>query len=304
MSARATVLYDAPGPRARATYHAISALVVVLLVAAGYVVYRALDSKGQLTAAKWDPFTESTSWTTYLLPGIRGTLIAAALSIVLALVLGFALGIGRLSDHRWMRLVCGTIVELFRAVPVLILMIFLYQIFAEYRVFKSSYLALAAVVTGLTLYNGSVIAELVRAGIRSLPRGQSEAAGALGGMRKNQIMRLILLPQAVTVMLPAIISQMVVALKDSALGYLIGYVEVVRSGQQLGAAFGNYLPSLLVVAAIMIVLNSSLTVLATRVEKRLRAGRRKKGAVIPEEPQTMPVMAVPGMDITGDEKRP
>ncbi|MDV2475808.1 amino acid ABC transporter permease [Rhodococcus zopfii] len=303
MSARATVLYDAPGPRARATYHAISALVVVLLVAAGYVVYRALDSKGQLTAAKWDPFTESTSWTTYLLPGIRGTLIAAALSIVLALVLGFALGIGRLSDHRWMRLVCGTIVELFRAVPVLILMIFLYQIFAEYRVFKSSYLALAAVVTGLTLYNGSVIAELVRAGIRSLPRGQSEAAGALG-MRKNQIMRLILLPQAVTVMLPAIISQMVVALKDSALGYLIGYVEVVRSGQQLGAAFGNYLPSLLVVAAIMIVLNSSLTVLATRVEKRLRAGRRKKGAVIPEEPQTMPVMAVPGMDITGDEKRP
>ncbi|MFZ2529096.1 MAG: amino acid ABC transporter permease [Rhodococcus sp. (in: high G+C Gram-positive bacteria)] len=303
MSARATVLYDAPGPRARAIYHAISALVVVLLIAAGYVVYRALDSKGQLTAAKWDPFTESTSWTTYLLPGIRGTLIAAALSIVLALILGFVLGIGRLSDHRWVRAVSGTIVELFRAVPVLILMIFLYQIFAEYRVFKSSYLALAAVVTGLTLYNGSVIAELVRAGIRSLPRGQSEAAAALG-MRKNQIMRLILLPQAVTVMLPAIISQMVVALKDSALGYLIGYVEVVRSGQQLGAAFGNYLPSLLVVAAIMIVLNSSLTALATWVEKWLRSGRRKKGAVAPEEPQTVPVMAVPGMDITGDEKKP
>lgn len=134
MSARATVLYDAPGPRARAIYHAISALVVVLLIAAGYVVYRALDSKGQLTAAKWDPFTESTSWTTYLLPGIRGTLIAAALSIVLALILGFVLGIGRLSDHRWVRAVSGTIVELFRAVPVLILMIFLYQIFAEYRV--------------------------------------------------------------------------------------------------------------------------------------------------------------------------
>jgi glutamate transport system permease protein len=155
---------------------------------------------------------------------------------------------------------------------VLILMIFTYQVYAEYQVFKSAYLALAAVVTGLTLYNGSVIAEIVRAGILSLPKGQTEAAQALG-LRKSQVMFTILLPQAVTAMLPAIISQMVVALKDSALGYVIGYVEVVRSGQQLGAFYGNYLPALLVVAAIMIVLNSSLSALATYVEKRLRSGR-------------------------------
>ena len=293
MSAEATVLYDAPGPRARAIYRVASIAVALLLLAVGYLVFQALDDKGQLTAAKWDPFLESTSWTTYLIPGIRGTLVAAAISIVLALILGGLLGIGRLSDHRAIRMVSGFVVELFRAIPVLILMIFTYQVYAEYQVFKSTYLALAAVVTGLTLYNGSVIAEIVRAGIVSLPKGQTEAAQALG-LRKSQLMFTILLPQAVTAMLPAIISQMVVALKDSALGYVIGYVEVVRSGQQLGAFYGNYLPALLVVAAIMIVLNSSLSALATYVEKRLRSGR--KGRAVPIVPAVPP--AAPGMDLT------
>ncbi|WP_137873147.1 amino acid ABC transporter permease [Rhodococcus sp. Q] len=293
MSAEATVLYDAPGPRARAIYRVASVAVALLLLAVGYLVFQALDDKGQLTAAKWDPFLESTSWTTYLIPGIRGTLVAAAISIVLALILGGLLGIGRLSDHRAIRMVSGFVVELFRAIPVLILMIFTYQVYAEYQVFKSTYLALAAVVTGLTLYNGSVIAEIVRAGIVSLPKGQTEAAQALG-LRKSQLMFTILLPQAVTAMLPAIISQMVVALKDSALGYVIGYVEVVRSGQQLGAFYGNYLPALLVVAAIMIVLNSSLSALATYVEKRLRSGR--KGRAVPIVPAVPP--AAPGMDLT------
>ncbi len=293
MSAEATVLYDAPGPRARAIYRVASVAVALLLLAVGYLVFQALDDKGQLTAAKWDPFLESTSWTTYLIPGIRGTLVAAAISIVLALILGGLLGIGRLSDHRAIRMVSGFVVELFRAIPVLILMIFTYQVYAEYQVFKSAYLALAAVVTGLTLYNGSVIAEIVRAGILSLPKGQTEAAQALG-LRKSQVMFTILLPQAVTAMLPAIISQMVVALKDSALGYVIGYVEVVRSGQQLGAFYGNYLPALLVVAAIMIVLNSSLSALATYVEKRLRSGR--KGRAVPTVPAVPP--AAPGMDLT------
>lgn len=296
MSNSATVLYDAPGPRARNTYRLISVAVAVVLLGIGYLVFVALDDKGQLTSAKWNPFVESTSWTTYLIPGIRGTLVAAAVSIVLALILGAILGIGRLSDHRPIRWIAGGIVELFRSIPVLILMIFSYQLFAEYEVFKSKYLALAAVIVGLTLYNGSVIAEIVRAGINSLPKGQSEAAMALG-MRKGQIMRTILLPQAVTAMLPAIISQMVVALKDSALGYLIGYVEVVRSGQQLGAFYGNYLPALIVVAIIMIALNSTLTVVATRVEKRLRSGR-KGGAIPPADIGVVPAVSVPGLDIT------
>ncbi|CAM3073039.1 amino acid ABC transporter permease [Skermania piniformis] len=273
MNTRASVLYDTPGPRGRARNRLVSAVVVTGLLVTGYLVVRALDAKGQLTADKWRPFTESTTWTTYLLPGLRGTLTAAAIAIVAALVIGTVFGTARLSEHRSVRVVAGFLVEVFRAIPVLILMIFLFSLFAEYQVFRSEYLALAAVTIALTLYNGSVIAEIVRSGIRSLPRGQTEAARALG-LRKGQYMRLILLPQAVTAMLPAIVSQMVVVLKDSALGYQITYVEVVRSGQQVGAYYGNYLPSLIVVAVIMIVLNYLLGRLATTLEQRLRAGKR------------------------------
>ncbi|QCB50936.1 amino acid ABC transporter permease [Rhodococcus sp. PAMC28707] len=279
MSDAVAVLYDVPGPKAKLRYRILSGAVLLVSLGIAYLIYLALDSKGQLTADKWDPFVTASTWTTYLLPGIKGTLIAAALSIVFALILGAVLGIGRLSDHRAIRIVSGVLVELFRAVPVLILMIFLYAVYAEYQVFKVSYLALAAVVTGLTLYNGSVIAEIVRAGVNSLPKGQTEAADALG-MRKNQVMRIILLPQAITAMLPAIISQMVVALKDSALGYIIGYVEVVRAGQQVGAFYGNYLPSLVIVAVIMIAINSLLTKLATVVERRLRQKKRKTGGTV------------------------
>ncbi|ONM47780.1 amino acid ABC transporter permease [Nocardia donostiensis] len=278
MTRTASVLYDAPGPRAVIRNIIYSILAgVALLAALGYVVVE-FAAQGQFGAAKWEPFLDGAVWSTYLLPGLRGTIVAAALSIVFAMVLGMIFGVARLSDHRPVRWVAGAIVEVARAIPVLILMIFLFALYSEYNVFESEYLALAAVVTALTVYNGSVIAEIVRAGILSLPTGQTEAAAALG-MRKGQLMRLILLPQAITAMLPALISQMVVALKDSALGYVITYEEVVRNGLQLGAAEANTIPVLIVVAIIMIALNMALSGVATWLERRLRS-RRKGTAVV------------------------
>lgn len=295
-SGGASVLFDAPGPRARMRNHVLSIVVAAAIIAAGYYLFRAFEAKGQFEAAKWKPFLEQEVWTTYLLPGLKGTIVAALLSIVFALVLGMIFGIMRLSEHRWVRIVAGVIVEFARAIPVLILMIFLFALFSEYNLFKSDDLALAAVVTALTIYNGSVIAEIVRAGIRSLPRGQTEAALAVG-MRKNQLMRLILLPQAITAMLPALISQMVVALKDTALGYQITYVEIVRSGQQLGAADNNTIPALMVVAVIMIALNSALTIVATTLEKRLRARKKGKGTGAVLAPESIITDAAPGVDL-------
>jgi glutamate transport system permease protein len=296
MSAGASVLFDAPGPKARLRNNIYSVLVLAVVAAAGWLLYRGFADKGQFTAEKWKPFLEAEVWSTYLLPGLRGTIVAALLSVVFALILGMVFGVLRLSDHRIVRWVAGAIVEVARAIPVLILMIFLFAVYSEYDVFKSDDLALAAVVTALTIYNGSVIAEIVRAGIRSLPKGQTEAAVALG-MRKNQLMRLILLPQAVTAMLPALISQMVVALKDSALGYQITYVEVVRSGQQLGAAEQNTIPALIIIAIIMIALNSALTLVATRLERRLRARKRGKGGGAVVAADSIITDAAPGVDI-------
>ncbi|MDT5071248.1 MAG: glutamate transport system permease protein [Mycobacterium sp.] len=261
----------------------ITAVTLVLVLLAAWVVYSRLEDKGQLTAAKWEPFLTGNLWKTYILPGVQGTLTAAGVSIVLALVFGFVLGVGRLSQHDGIRWTCSVTVEFFRAVPVLIMMIFAYFFYATYDVFPSKYLALAGVITGLTLYNGAVIAEIVRAGVNALPRGQSEAAEALG-LRWGQIMRSILLPQAITSMLPVLVSQMVVVLKDTAIGYQITFVEMVRQGTNVGSAYGNYLPALIVIAILMICVNFTLGAFATWLEGRLR--RSKRG------PEPMPVAPV------------
>ncbi|WP_168706258.1 amino acid ABC transporter permease [Gordonia paraffinivorans] len=282
MSAESTVLYDAPGPRARARNRITAVVFIGLLVAALVYVIAVLASNEQFTAEKWSPFVTWSTWTGYILPGLWRTLAAAAVSIVLSLLLGAILGIGRLSEHLWVRAVAGFFVEVFRAIPVLILMVFTWFLFAIYGIFPSSMLAFAAVVTGLTLYNGSVMAEILRSGINSLPKGQTEASLSLG-LRKSQMMRLVLLPQAITAMMPALISQMVVALKDSALGYIIGYSEVVRSGLLSASRYGNYIPALIVVAAIMILINFGLSKLATVVERRLRQGSRSSAP--PADPE-------------------
>ncbi|MBS4100530.1 amino acid ABC transporter permease [Tsukamurella paurometabola] len=273
--ATSTVLYDAPGPKARVRNNIIAVAFIVVLVALFAWVITAFAANGQFDQEKLEPFVDKNYWGTYILPGLWGTFKAALASIILAMIMGAFLGIGRLSDHRSVRWATGAIVEFFRAIPVLILIYFLYIVFGVYKVFTSDYIAFFAVVFGLTLYNGSVIAEILRSGINSLPQGQFEAAKALG-LRKSQTMRLILLPQAVAAMLPALISQMVIALKDSALGYQIGYIEVVKSGIQAGNEWGNVIPSLIVVAIIMILINFGLSTLASNIEKNLREGRKKK----------------------------
>lgn len=284
MSVRATVLYDAPGPNAVKRNYIYTAVTIAVLAAAAWWVMSTLAGNGQLEAAKWTPFVQANTWTTYILPGLLGTLKAAALSIVFAIVFGVIFGLGRLAQTKVVRWLCGVIIEFFRAIPVLMLMIFLYQLFAVFKIVPPKGLAFWAVVIALTLYNGAVIAEILRAGIKSLPRGQSEAAQALG-MSHWQTMWQILLPQSVAAMLPALISQMVIALKDSALGYQIGYIEVVRSGTQVASANKNYIPALIVVAIIMIAINFLLTRLASRVEHQLRAGRARRNpfAKVPEQ---------------------
>ncbi|MFV9633279.1 amino acid ABC transporter permease [Mycobacterium neumannii] len=269
----ASVLFDAPGPRARVRNWVVSAIVIVVTALVLVAVLVQMAAKDQLTAAKWEPFLTADLWRTYVLPGVQGTLTAAAVSIVLALILGLLLGVGRLSTHGLLRWPCAVIVEFFRAVPVLIMMLFAFALYAAYDMFPSRYLALAAVITGLTLYNGAVIAEIVRAGVHALPRGQSEAAYALG-MTWGQTMRSILLPQAITSMLPVLISQLVVVLKDTAIGYIITFLELVRQGVQMGTAYSNLLPALIVVALLIITVNFTLSWVATRVEARMRRSRR------------------------------
>ncbi|BBX22214.1 glutamate ABC transporter permease [Mycolicibacter terrae] len=290
-TARATVLFDAPGPRARARHRAMSVATVLAAAALGWVVLSRLSAKGQLAAEKWTPFLTADLWRTYVLPGVAGTLTAAAWSIGLALVLGVGLGVGRLSGLRAIRWSCAVVVELFRAIPVLIMMIFAYFVYGALDAFPPQQTALAGVVTGLTLYNGAVIAEIVRAGVHALPAGQSQAAAALG-LSWGRSMQLVLLPQAVTTMLPVLVSQLVVALKDTAIGYQITFVEMVRQGTVAGSQYSNYLPALLVIAALMITGNLGLSAGAIGLERRLRRTRHN-----PLEAATIEPEGTPGAEV-------
>jgi glutamate transport system permease protein len=283
-----TVLFDAPGPRALRRYRVVAGAggAVSLLVLAW--VLAKLGEKGNLSGAKWSPFLQPATWSEYIVPGLVGTLKAAAISIVLAGVLGLLLGAGRLSKVAALRMVCSVVVEFFRAVPVLLMMLFTFALYSTNNLFPPSQLSLAAVVTALTLYNGAVIAELVRAGVGGLPGGQREA-GLSVGLTEGQTLRAILLPQALTAMLPALVGQLVVVLKDSALGYVITYEELLNKANQIGTSQQNVVPAFLVVAVIFILINYGLTRLAGLLERRLNRRGRTAGGAAPGAPGQEPV---------------
>ncbi|MBT2395163.1 amino acid ABC transporter permease [Streptomyces sp. ISL-100] len=240
MTATSSALYDIPGPRTRKRhflYGTLSTLIVLALV--GRLLYLLFDT-GQFTSAKWTPF-EYEGIQELLLRGLGNTLKAFAYAAVLSLALGALLATGRLSDHRPLRRLATLLVEFFRAMPVLVMIFF---IFVALKVQP-----LPALVAGLTLYNGSVLAEVFRAGVNSVERGQREAAYSLG-MRKTQVMAYVLVPQGVRAMLPAIISQLVVALKDTSLGFLITYEEFLHAGKLIASNLDYDLPFIPVVMVI------------------------------------------------------
>lgn len=275
-----TVLFDAPGPRGMRRNRVIT--VVGWVAIAAFVVALGWRLRGEFTAAKVGPFVDpaanaGTIWTTYLLPGLLNTLIAAAVSVVLALILGLLLGCGRLSPWRWVSAPCGVLVEFFRAVPVLLMMIFSWYFYIFVLHLPSQWQSFAGVVTGLTLYNGAVIAELVRSGVHGLPRGQAEAGLAIG-MTTGQVLASIQLPQAITAMLPALVSQLVVILKDTALGTAITYTDLLQQGSELSTWKGNIIATFTLLAVFYIVLNVLLSRVAGAVETRLRRSRRGPSA--------------------------
>ena len=221
--AMSTILFDAPGPAAVRRHRLIAIATVAGLIAIAVAVIWKLAVEDQFTVDIWEPFA-TPDIITFLLEGLRNTLIAAAVAIVIAVAFGVVLGVGKLSDHALVRWPSWSVVEFFRAVPLLMLILFIWAL----QGYPTA--SLVPLIMGLVLYNGSVLAEVFRAGIIAVPDGQSEAAYAMG-MRKNQVMRIILLPQAVKIMLPAIISQCIVALKDTSLGFYILAPVLTSTGQ-------------------------------------------------------------------------
>ncbi|WP_445396665.1 amino acid ABC transporter permease [Streptomyces sp. LE64] len=283
-----SVLYDAPGPKARVRNRLLSVIgagaIVGLVV---FAVYR-LHAKGQLEPEVWNIFNNA-GVRANIRDGVLSTLKVFAIAGVLSLALGLLLAVARLSDHKVVRALAAGFIELFRAVPLLITIYALWVLVLSYRtdlgvIGENS--AFWALVVGLTVYNGSVQAEVLRAGINAVPRGQVEAAYALG-LRKSQVMVLVQLPQAIRAMLPSIISQLVVTLKDTSLGYVIMYPELLYKAREMA---NNIIVNdenpitavVIVVGAIYIALCLALSSLASWVEKR--GSRSKTGPADPGQP--------------------
>jgi len=265
-----SVLFDAPGPATVARHRIYTVLAAIGLAGVlAYVVWR-LYENGQLEYDLWEPFLTPAYIEALLIDGLLVTLEMAFSAVLLAVVFGLIFGVGKLSDHSWIRWPCWAVVEFFRAVPVLLMMVL---VFYSYGVNHGESGAYWTVVLSLMVYNGAVLAEVFRAGIQAVPHGQAEAAYALG-LRKSQVMTSVLLPQAVKIMLPAIISQCVVALKDTSLGYVVAAPGLTAVGRLIYNQFGNQVPTAIVLAGMYITVNLLLTLAATWVQKKF-VGEKK-----------------------------
>jgi glutamate transport system permease protein len=300
------VLYDAPGPRTRRRTLIVSVLAALAVLAVAYFfVYRPLDSRGEFSMEKWGPLIDPGNESFPLLwarirDGFVKTLTAAGLAIVTSLVLGTALAVLRvqlkalrerefggagaagaaaLRALAWvLNAVTRFCVEVFRGTPVVISILFASLGLRDLGVHFDN--RLWYLVIGLTVYNMVVIAEILRSGMEGLPGGQSEAANALG-LSSFQATRIILLPQAFRIMLPALISQLVVVLKDTSLGFIISYEEVLAVSRQVVQVLDNPIQTYAVVGALYIAINYALSKVAEYTQRRLARGA--KTAALPAE---------------------
>lgn len=245
----------------------LSGVVIALLVV---VALMRLSDKGQLDWVKWEPLTR---WSVlkFLWGGLVRTLEAAVFAMVLAMAVGGLMALARLARNPLLHFPAVGYVEFFRAMPLLLLIFFTAQFLPKYGINLGVFWYL---VIALTAYNSAVLAEIFRSGILSLDRGQSEAAFALG-MGYWQAMFSVIVPQAARRMIPAIVSQLVTVLKDTSLGYVIAFEELLRRSRSTGEFFGNPLQAVAFIALVYIAVNFTLSRLASRLEVRQR---RRYGA--------------------------
>ncbi|MEU5959832.1 amino acid ABC transporter permease [Micromonospora parva] len=268
------ILFDEPGPRAQRRIRIATVLGAVGLAGALAAAVYQFASHGELAADRWEPFTTWPIWR-YLLNGLWATVRAAAATAVLSAALGLILALGRLSTRRPLRWLAGAYVEVFRTVPTLLLIYVTLFALPQYGL---NFPLFWKLVVPLVVSNSAAFAEIFRSGILALDRGQTEAGLAVG-LRRGQVMALVVLPQALLQLAPSLVSQLVGLLKDTSLGFVVSYTELLYSGQVLASYTHLLIQTFLVVALIYLVVNASLSKFARVLQARNgrfggRRGRR------------------------------
>ncbi|GAA2787047.1 amino acid ABC transporter permease [Nonomuraea dietziae] len=261
-----SLLFDEPGPRARRRIRIATVVGVLAALALAALAVRQFAANGQLAPERWQPYATWPMWR-YLLDGLWSTALAAVVSAALSMALGLVLALGRLSERRWLRVPSAAYVEVVRVIPALLLVYVVLFALPKYGLDLPLFWKL---VVPLTVSNAAAFAEIFRAGILSIERGQTEAGLAVG-LSRGQTMRMIVLPQAARRVLPSIVSQSVGLLKDTSLGFVVSYGELLYSGKVLASYNGLVIQTYVVVALIYLGVNASLSKLARVLEQRSRA---------------------------------
>ncbi len=262
------LLFDAPGPRARRRIRIATVVGTVVILGLLALAVRQFAAAGQLDPERWQPYATWPMWR-YLLGGLWSTVLAAVVAAALAMAAGLALALGRLSRCRWVRLPAAAYIEAVRTIPALLLVYVVLFALPRYGVDLPLFWKL---VVPLAVSNAAAFAGVFRAGILSVDKGQGEAGLAVG-LTHGQTMRMIVLPQAARRVLPSIVSQSVGLLKDTSLGFVVSYAELLYSGKVLAAYNGLLIQTYIVVALVYLAINGSLSKLARVLETRTQETR-------------------------------
>jgi len=195
-----------------------------------------------------------------------GTLRLAIPAIVLGFVLGIFVGVARLARARWIRLPATLYVEFFRGVPLVMVIFWIWFIIPQ--VLRLPIPEYGVALTAFVIFEAAYFGEIVRAGIQSVPRGQVEAATALG-LTRAQALRFVVLPQAIRNMVPALVTQMIVLFKDTSLASIIGYVDLTKAAQIVNNREIRPFELYLFIAVVYFVFTYSMSRVAGRFERRL-----------------------------------
>ncbi|MDR0836787.1 MAG: amino acid ABC transporter permease [Propionibacteriaceae bacterium] len=270
---RSGAIFDLPGPRGKLIIRVVTTISLAGIAVLLYFAYLQFRDSGQLNPDRWEYFTRDTT-VVFLANGFKRTAIAASWSALIALPLGLLLAIGRLSRRTWLRWPATGVIEFFRGIPLLLIVyVFLFVLpgygFNPDKLWK--------LVIPIALCAAATIAEVFRAGILALPAGQSEA-GAAVGMTDSQVFWSIVLPQAVRIVIPSLVSNVVILLKDTTLGYVVSYSELMQSARQLSAYTHLLIQPYLIIAVFYVVLNCLISYGARALDARMAAGLFGKDA--------------------------
>ncbi len=267
----ADLLFDAPGPRGRRRITIISGIVTLLAAVLIAAALYQLAREDQLAYPKWRYFLGQ-SIVIFLGKALGGTLAVTAVSALISFPLGILLGWARLGAGLVGRTIVGLWIDMMRAVPMLLLIYFF--LLAVPR-FGPTLPAFWMLTIPIVMCISATTAEVFRSGVLALDKGQTEAAQALG-LNRWRTMRFILAPQALRLMLPTLVTQLVTILKDSTLGYAVSYAELMYAGKVLVASTASnynldiYVPTYIIIALLYVIMNWSLGALARNIEARTR----------------------------------